>query len=132
MGSDPVAASAAPTDFVHDPRLAKAITYLSNQQLVETKTKNAEGVRNLQPRVARVSALPWVTRKIFVATLKGLLRRVRHALQYSRTLLRNSCVKTMRVNKLRNGVSVDSACQKFLLVDDAGRPRWGLSEFICS
>jgi hypothetical protein len=52
------------------------MTYLSNQQLVETKTKNAEGVRNLQPRVARVSALPWVTRKSFIATLKGLLRLV--------------------------------------------------------
>jgi len=38
---------------------------LSNQQLVETKTENAEGVRNIQPRVARVSALPWVTRKSF-------------------------------------------------------------------
>jgi hypothetical protein len=48
---------------------------LSNQQLVETKTKNAEGVRNIQPRVARVSALPWVTRKSFIATLKGLQAR---------------------------------------------------------
>jgi hypothetical protein len=33
---------------------------------------NAEGVREFQPRVARASALPWVTTKTFVATLKGL------------------------------------------------------------
>jgi len=37
------------------------MTYLSSQQLIETKTKNADGVRKLQPRVVRVSALPWVT-----------------------------------------------------------------------
>jgi len=34
--------------------------------------KNAEGVPNLQPKVVRVSALPWVTKKSFIATLKGL------------------------------------------------------------
>jgi hypothetical protein len=44
--------------------------------LIETKTKNTEGVHNLQPRVTPVSALPWVNRKRFVATLTGLQTRI--------------------------------------------------------
>ena len=34
--------------------------------------KNAEGVHDIQPRVARASALPWVTGQRFAPTLKGL------------------------------------------------------------
>ena len=40
--------------------------------MIETKTKNAEGVRNLQPRVVRDSALPWVTKRGFHRNPEGV------------------------------------------------------------
>src|SRR5688572_29183968 len=36
------------------------------------KPKNAEGVRNLQPRVVRVSALPWVNKRSFHCNPEGV------------------------------------------------------------
>jgi hypothetical protein len=52
------------------------MTYLSNPNRLADADDNAEGVYNLQPRVARVSALPWVIGQKGFATLNGLPNRV--------------------------------------------------------
>jgi hypothetical protein len=51
------------------------MTYLSYSNRLADPDDNAEGVYNLQPRVARVSALPWVIDQKGFATLKGLPNR---------------------------------------------------------
>jgi len=54
-----------------------AMTYLSNQQLIETKTKNAEGVRKYPAQgCARQARYPGVTGKSFIATLNWLQTRL--------------------------------------------------------
>ena len=53
-----------------------AFIYLGIQIRSGKSKENAKGVRHLQPRVARGSALPWVSGvKKRVATLKGLRNR---------------------------------------------------------
>ena len=39
------------------------------------RARNAEGVSDIQPRVARASALPWVIKTKQIPTLKGLRNR---------------------------------------------------------
>src|SRR4051812_27549619 len=53
-------------------KLVWVIIYLTLQRFVATRTETPKAFTNLQPRVARASALPWGSPHGFVPTLKEL------------------------------------------------------------